>query len=180
MNIKKPTDTLNRMNSQEYRDSGKAPVFIVLDNLRSALNVGSIFRSADSFRCAEILLCGISALPPNRELNKTALGATESVSWVHVEHTIDAVLGLKSRGVIVYAVEQVSRSISLESMPFQQDVTYAFVFGNEVEGVSQEVIDACDGCIEIPQFGTKHSLNVAVCAGIVLWESAGRLHNRNL
>ena len=141
---------------------------LVLDNVRSALNVGSVFRSADAFRIAHIHLCGITAQPPHREISKTALGATESVPWSYHESTADAVKALQADGMKVYALEQVEGSIPLEQMPVSAPL--AIVFGHEMEGVSQDVVDLCDGALEIAQSGTKHSLNVAVCAGIVCWE----------
>ena len=141
----------------------------MLDNVRSALNVGSVFRTADAFRIEKIMLCGITACPPNKDILKTALGATASVAWEHHENTKEAVVMLKSSGFRVYAVEQVSGSTPLED--FQPDGNrLAVVFGHEMDGVGQSVIDVCDGAIEIRQGGTKHSLNIAVCAGIICWE----------
>ncbi len=167
---------LERLSREQYSGATKAAVYVVLDNVRSALNVGSVFRSADAFRCESIFLCGITAIPPDREINKTALGATETVSWKYYHETSEAISILKAQGVKVFAIEQAAGSLFLDQFIAESNERYAFVFGNEVDGVTQEVVDTCDGCLEIPQFGTKHSLNVAVCAGIVLYHTAGRLH----
>ncbi len=169
MNIKTANDDLGRLDESSYKSAEKMPVYVILDNVRSAQNIGSFFRTMDAFRCAKLLICGICAKPPHREINKTALGATETVDWEYFEHTKDAVLSLKEEGVKVYAVEQATNSISLDEWESEQSDKVGVVFGNEVMGVSQDVIDLCDGCIEIPQFGTKHSLNIAVCGGITLW-----------
>ncbi len=169
MNIKIANDDLGRLNESAYRDAEKMPIYVILDNVRSAQNVGSFFRTMDAFRCEKLVLCGICAQPPHREINKTALGATESVEWEYFEDTIDAVDSLRAKGVKVFAVEQATDSISLDDWTSNADEKIALVFGNEVMGVDQGVIDKCDGCIEIPQFGTKHSLNIAVCAGITIW-----------
>jgi tRNA G18 (ribose-2'-O)-methylase SpoU len=175
MNIKRSMQALERLNTQEYSEAKKAAVYIVLDNVRSALNVGSVFRTADAFRCESILLCGITATPPNKEINKTALGATETVSWKYYPETTDALIFLKSQGIKVFSVEQATGSIFLDQFQIEINEKYAFVFGNEVDGVAQNIVNTSDACLEIPQFGTKHSLNVAVCAGIVLYHTAGRL-----
>jgi len=143
---------------------------IVVDNVRSALNVGSIFRTADAFALEKIYLCGITATPPHREILKTALGSTETVVWEHVAETLEAVNALKSMGYKTFAVEQVESSIPLQAVELAIQQKTALVFGNEVDGVGEAVIENCDACIEIPQFGTKHSINVAVCVGIVAWE----------
>jgi tRNA G18 (ribose-2'-O)-methylase SpoU len=161
-------EALGRPDLDTYRQLAKLPVHLVLDNVRSALNVGSVFRSADAFRIAHIHLCGITAQPPHREISKTALGATESVPWSYHESTTEAVRAIQIKGMKVYVLEQVEGSIPLEQMPVSAPL--AIVFGHEMEGVSQEVVDLCDGALEIAQSGTKHSLNVAVCAGIVCWE----------
>jgi 23S rRNA (guanosine2251-2'-O)-methyltransferase len=149
-------------------------LIIILDNIRSALNVGAIFRTADAFAVAQISVCGITAQPPNREVLKTALGATDTVSWQYFEHTTDAIANAKSKGFAVLAVEQVENSIMLQDFAAQRasfaSNRFAIVLGNEVEGVAQTALSHCDGCIEIPQFGSKHSLNVSVAAGIVAWE----------
>ena len=161
---------LNRLTAEEYKTSKKTPVIIILDHVRSLNNVGSVFRSADAFRMEGVYLCGITSTPPNAEIHKTALGAEETVEWKYFEKTIDAVNELKGQGYIICALEQAEDSISLENLPLDKNKKYAIVVGHEVKGVQQEVIDACEMCIEIPQFGTKHSLNVSVAAGIVLWD----------
>jgi 23S rRNA (guanosine2251-2'-O)-methyltransferase len=163
-------DELNRISPEEFRNQEKFPLVIVLDNIRSMMNIGSVFRTADAFGLEGIYLCGITATPPNREIHKTALGATESVLWKHFEKTTDAIKQLKNSGYIVIAIEQTDSSISLADFKPEKDKKYAVVFGNEVKGVEDEVLSICDTCIEIPQFGTKHSLNVSVTAGIVIWD----------
>ena len=161
---------LNRITPEEYKSSDKTPVIIVLDNVRSLYNVGSVFRTADAFRVEAIYLCGITGQPPHPEIHKSALGATESVTWKHFEKTIDAIKELKDNSYSIYAIEQVDKSIDLKDFTPKQGNKYAFVFGNEIKGVSEEILPLCDGCIEIPQFGTKHSFNIAVSVGIVLWQ----------
>ncbi|MCA1750696.1 MAG: RNA methyltransferase [Cryomorphaceae bacterium] len=173
MNTKLSLDALNRPNVEEFEKLPKQPVHVILDNVRSAQNVGSIFRTMDAFRCARLHLCGITPAPPHREINKTALGATASVPHSTHAETIGAIKQLRSRGLTIYAVEQTENSIDLAKFERAEGVEIALIFGNEVEGVDQSVIDACDGSLEISQFGTKHSLNIAVCAGIVLWQIAG-------
>jgi len=163
-------DELNRKSVDEFKRSEKIPVIVVMDNIRSMHNVGSVFRTADAFLLEAIYLCGYTAQPPHRDINKTALGATETVSWNHFATTVEAVNELQKNGYKVYAIEQVESSISLEKFSIRADEKTAVVFGNEVEGVQQEVIAMCEGCIEIPQLGMKHSLNISVAAGIVLWE----------
>jgi len=163
-------DELNRKSVDEFKRSEKVPVIVVMDNIRSMHNVGSVFRTADAFLLEAIYLCGYTAQPPHRDINKTALGATETVVWKHFATTVDAVKKLQTNGYKVYAIEQVENSISLEKFNIRSDEKTAVVFGNEVEGVAQDVIALCDGCIEIPQLGMKHSLNISVAAGIVLWE----------
>ena len=157
------------MSVAEFRDSEKQPIVVVLDHVRSLYNVGSVFRSSDAFRIEGVFLCGITARPPHPEIHKTALGAEESVPWKYFERTEDAVSLLKEEGYIVLAVEQCEGSTMLQNFQRQPDRKYAIVLGNEVKGVQQQIVDSCDGCLEIPQFGTKHSLNVSVAAGIVLW-----------
>jgi len=164
-------DELGRKSTEEFKSASKIPIVIVLDNVRSMNNIGSVFRTADAFLLEGIYLCGVTATPPHREIQKTALGATESVSWKHFPSTIDAVNELKKDGFTVYAVEQAENSTMLDKLNLP-DKKIALVFGNEVSGVEQSVIDACAGCIEIPQYGTKHSLNLAVSMGIVIWEIA--------
>jgi 23S rRNA (guanosine2251-2'-O)-methyltransferase len=163
-------DELNRKSVDEFKRSEKIPVIVVMDNIRSMHNVGSVFRTADAFLLEAIYLCGYTAQPPHRDINKTALGATETVTWKHFATTVEAVKELQADGYKVYAIEQVESSISLENFSIAADEKTAVVFGNEVEGVQQEVIGICEGCIEIPQLGMKHSLNISVAAGIVLWE----------
>ena len=162
------TSELNRLSAEEFRTHQKFPIIIVLDNVRSGLNVGSIFRSADAFNIEKIICCGITPTPPNREVLKSALGSTETVEWEHASVTLEKVEKLKVEGVKVYAVEQTENSVFLNEFERDPGVTYAFVLGNEVDGVDQSVIDSCHGALEIQQHGTKHSLNVAVCAGVVM------------
>ena len=163
-------DELNRKSVAEFKQSGKLPLVVVLDNVRSLHNIGSIFRTCDAFLIEAIYLCGISATPPNREIHKTALGAEESVDWKYFETAMQAVEHLQENGYAVWGVEQTENSISLTNFSIEPGKRYALVFGNEVRGIEQEVVDCCQRCIEIPQFGTKHSFNVSVSAGIVLWE----------
>jgi 23S rRNA (guanosine2251-2'-O)-methyltransferase len=163
-------EELNRKTVEEFREAQKHPVRVVLSNVRSLNNIGSVFRTCDAFLLEGIILCGITATPPHREINKTALGATESVVWEYMEDTADTVRKLHGKGYLVYAVEQTRNSCMLHEFSPDRDARYALVFGHEINGVDQEVIDLCDGILEIPQHGTKHSLNIAVSAGIVLWE----------
>tara|TARA_B110000003_G_C16571622_1_gene504527 strand:+ start:430 stop:957 length:528 start_codon:yes stop_codon:yes gene_type:complete len=160
---------LGRINVQEFKDAKKTPITILLDNVRSANNVGSIFRTSDAFLIEKIILCGITAIPPNKQIRKAALGATSSVKWEFVNKTIDAVNRLKKEGYYTIAVEQTKMSTSLENFRLVKK-PIAIIMGNEVNGISQEVVDKCDNVIEIPQFGTKHSLNISVSTGIVLWD----------
>ncbi|HTN69287.1 MAG TPA: RNA methyltransferase [Dysgonamonadaceae bacterium] len=162
-------EELNRIDIEEFKEADKIGLTVVLDNVRSLKNVGSVFRTSDAFRVNKILLCGITATPPHVDIHKTALGAEDSVSWRYFDETLTAVNELKSQGYTVFAVEQTENSISLEELSLDNDKKYAVVLGHEVHGVQQEVIDASHGCIEIPQYGTKHSLNISVAAGIVLW-----------
>jgi 23S rRNA (guanosine2251-2'-O)-methyltransferase len=166
---------LNRLTPEAYKAQAKTPVILVLDNIRSALNVGSAFRTADSFALAGIYLCGITATPPHREILKTAIGATESVDWQYFETTAAAVQSLKEDNFKVFAIEQVEEKIWLQDVDIQIDTKYALIFGNEVKGVSNDVLPLVDDCIEIPQFGTKHSLNIAVSVGIVVWDFVKKL-----
>ena len=168
---------MGRMNVEEFKASKKMPLIIVLDDVRSMYNVGSVFRTADAFRVEAIYLCGITAQPPHPEIHKTALGAEDTVAWQHFPTALEAVESLKQKGYIVYSIEQCEGSTMLSSLDSQLSTLnskYALILGNEVKGVHQEVVDASDGCIEIPQFGTKHSLNVSTTAGIVIWEFAKR------
>lgn len=162
-------EELNRISVEEFREAEKIPLVVVLDNVRSRHNIGSVFRTGDAFRVEEILLCGITGTPPDVEIHKTALGAEDAVRWRYFEDTLSAVKTLKSEGYTVFSIEQAENSISLKSLTPEKSKKYAVILGHEVQGVAQEVIDASDGCIEIPQYGTKHSLNVSVAAGIVIW-----------
>ena len=168
---------LNRISIEDFRKSSKVPVTIVLDNIRSLNNIGSIFRTSDSFRVEKIHLCGISATPPHREIHKTALGATDSVKWEYFKKTNDSLAKLKSQGYIIIAIEQFDNSINLEKYSPSFNDKLALVFGNEIKGISDEIIENIDLCLEIPQFGTKHSFNVSVSAGIVLWHISQKLKN---
>jgi tRNA G18 (ribose-2'-O)-methylase SpoU len=163
-------DELHRKTVTEFKQSGKLPLVVVLDNVRSLHNIGSIFRTCDAFLIEAIYLCGISATPPHKEIHKTALGAEDSVDWKYFDTAKQAVEHLQADDYAVLGVEQTENSISLVDFTIEPEKRYALVFGNEVRGIEQEVVDRCDGCIEIPQFGTKHSFNVSVSAGIVLWE----------
>jgi len=168
-------DELNRLSPEEYHMTPKLPITIVLDNIRSCHNIGSVFRTADALLVEKIFLCGFTAIPPNREIHKTALDAEKSVEWEYVEETEKAVQRLKSSGYKVFAVEQVENSIPLTRFCVEKGSGIALVFGNEVKGVQQSVINQCDGAIEIPQYGTKHSFNISVSVGIVLWEMTRKL-----
>jgi 23S rRNA (guanosine2251-2'-O)-methyltransferase len=168
-------DELGRVAADDFKEQMKFPIVLVLDNLRSALNVGSAFRTADGFALEKIVLCGISATPPHREILKTALGATDSVEWVHFDSVTTALEELKSEDYQVLAVEQTDSSVFLQDFLIEKNKKYALVFGNEVEGVSDEAMALCETAIEIPQYGTKHSFNVSVCLGIVSWEFVRRL-----
>jgi tRNA G18 (ribose-2'-O)-methylase SpoU len=160
---------LERISVENFKSLKKTPIVVVLDNVRSALNVGSCFRTSDAFRTEKIYLCGITAVPPNKEIRKSALGATDSVDWEYQESTKDVVLDLKKKGYLTIAIEQANKSIMLNDFS-ETNTPIAVVFGNEVNGVQQSVIDVCDNCIEIPQIGTKHSLNISVSVGVVLWD----------
>ena len=163
-------EELDRLEVEEYKESKKIPVMVVLDNIRSQNNIGSVFRTADAFRLEGIYLCGITATPPHREIHKTALGATESVSWEYRTETIDAIIELKEKDYQILSVEQVEGAVSLDQLTLLPGEKYAIVFGHEIRGVEQDVVDLSDRCVEIPQYGTKHSLNISVAAGIVIWE----------
>jgi len=169
MGQKLQNQALKRLTVDEFKNAEKRPVILVLDNVRSLNNVGSAFRTADAFLIEEIFLCGLTGAPPNKEIEKTALGATSTVKWTYFKSTLEALVYLKKNAYIVYAIEQAEYSISLKDFCYTSEKT-ALVFGNEVYGVEQEVIDACAGAIEIPQRGSKHSLNISVTVGIVLWE----------
>jgi tRNA G18 (ribose-2'-O)-methylase SpoU len=161
---------LGRISIDEFKSAEKTPIIIVLDNIRSLNNIGSVFRTSDSFRLQKIYLCGITAQPPHRDIHKTAIGATESVEWEYVEDTVNLVERLNEAGVKTYAIEQTENSVLLNDFQPEKESPVAIVMGNEVEGVQQEVIDRCTGVIEIPQIGTKHSLNISVCTGIIVWD----------
>jgi len=168
-------DELNRASVAEFKSQKKLPVTVVLDNVRSMHNIGSIFRTSDGFAVEQIYLCGITAQPPHREIEKTALGATQSISWTYFETPLEAIEQLRTNGYRVIAIEQAENSILLNEFKPDTNEKYALVFGNEVNGVSDEVMEKIDACIEIPQFGTKHSFNVVVSAGIVLWDFFSKL-----
>lgn len=161
---------LGRKTVEEFKQTNKTPIIVVLDNIRSLNNVGSVFRTSDAFLIEKIYLCGITATPPNKEIHKTALGATESVDWEYVESTMDLVESLKAKGIKVLSIEQAENSTMLDTFTPETNQKYAVVFGNEVKGVQQAVVSASDMCIEIPQLGTKHSLNISVSCGVVLWD----------
>ncbi len=169
---------LNRIDTNTFKQAEKLPVVIILDNVRSQHNVGSVFRTADAFRVEKVYLCGITSTPSNnREVHKTALGAEETVEWDYETETVQVVCALKEEGYKIYAVEQAENALSLERLSIEKEKKYALIFGNEVKGVQQEVINQSDGCIEIPQFGTKHSFNISVSVGIVLWQIARPMVN---
>ena len=168
---------LNRLTVDEFKQAEKLPLIVVLDEVRSLHNIGSVFRTSDAFLIKRIYLCGITATPPHPEIHKTALGAEDTVDWVYKKQTFEAIEELHNEGYIVLAIEQVECSTMLNSLSLDADKKYAIVMGNEVKGIQQEVVNACDGCIEIPQYGTKHSLNVSVTTGIVLWEFTKRMMN---
>ena len=161
---------LERKSVADFKNSDKTPIIIVLDDIRSLHNIGSVFRTSDAFLIEKIYLCGITATPPNKEIHKTALGATETVAWEHHDNVLEVIQNLKEQGVQTLAIEQVESATFLQEFKVDKKQKYAIVFGNEVHGVTQEAVALCDGCIEIPQLGTKHSLNIAVNAGIVVWD----------
>lgn len=168
---------LNRLTTEEFKLRKKTPLVVVLDNVRSLHNVGSVFRTSDAYLVEAVCLCGITSTPPHAEIHKSALGAENSVDWVYFEDTLEAIKELKTKGFEVLAIEQAEGSTMLNQLEINPSGKYAVVLGNEVKGVQQAVVDACDGCIEIPQYGTKHSLNVSVTAGIIIWEFASKLFN---
>ena len=175
MNRKKLVTEMGRIDRDAFVQAEKLPLVVVLDNVRSLHNVGSVFRTSDAFRVERIVLCGITATPPSVEIHKTALGAEDVVEWQYFESTVDAVAALRGEGCKIYSIEQCQGSIALQDFVTAPGERYAVVFGNEVKGVQQVVVDASDGALEIPQFGTKHSLNVSVTAGMVIWEFARKL-----
>ena len=168
---------LARLTNTEFKATTKTPLIVILDNIRSLNNIGSVFRTSDAFLIEKIYLCGITAKPPHKDIHKTALGSTESVDWEHVDDTLELVLKLKEEGVIIAAIEQADNAIMLQDFKPIKDQKLAVIFGNEVKGVQQEVVSASDHCIEIPQYGTKHSLNISVSCGVVLWDLFSKLKN---
>ncbi|WP_417363602.1 RNA methyltransferase [Galbibacter sp.] len=168
---------LNRLEVEAFKKATKTPVIIVLDNIRSLNNIGSVFRTADAFLIEKIYLCGITATPPHKDIHKTALGATESVDWEYVEDTNEVVNKLKAEGVITVAIEQAENATMLDEFSIEASNRYAIVFGNEVKGVKQTVVSNTDHVVEIPQFGTKHSLNISVSVGVVVWDLFAKLSN---
>lgn len=175
MNRKKLVTEMGRISGDDFRNAEKLPLVVVLDNVRSLHNVGSVFRTSDAFRVQKIVLCGITATPPNTEIHKTALGAEDVVEWQYFQSTDEAVAMLREEGYRIYSIELCDGSIALQNFNTLPGERYAVILGNEVKGVQQSVVDASDGAIEIPQFGTKHSLNVSVTAGMVIWEFANKL-----
>ena len=174
-NKKLTVEEMHRLTVDEFKRAPKLPLAVVLDNVRSLHNVGSVFRTADAFRIEKIVLCGITACPPSAEIHKTALGAEDAVAWEYAADTLQAILTLKEAGYETLAVEQAENSHKLGAFVFEKEKKYALVLGNEVKGVRQDVVDACDGVVEISQHGTKHSLNVSVTAGIVMWEASKQM-----
>ena len=166
---------LDRLNVSEFKSAEKTPLIIVLDNIRSLNNIGSVFRTSDAFLIEKIFLCGITATPPHNDIRKTALGSTQTVDWEYAESTLEVIHRLKTEGVHVISIEQAEKATQLHDFTPMDNITYALVFGNEVKGVSQEVVDASDTIIEIPQFGTKHSLNISVSCGVVVWDVFSKL-----
>jgi tRNA G18 (ribose-2'-O)-methylase SpoU len=167
---------LVRKSYEDFKLADKTPLIIILDDIRSLNNIGSVFRTADAFLIEKIYLCGITAIPPNKEIHKTALGATETVDWEHAENVLDVIANLKNQEIKVFAIEQVENAIFLQNFETEKNQKYAVVLGNEVFGVAQKAVEICDGTIEIPQLGTKHSLNIAVSAGIIVWDLFKKLH----
>jgi tRNA G18 (ribose-2'-O)-methylase SpoU len=173
-------EELNRISVDQFKVIKKFPIVLILDNIRSMYNVGSVFRSADAFLVEEIALCGITAKPPHREINKTALGATDTVKWSYFDTTIQAIGYYQSKNYRLVAIEQVENGTSLQDFQPVLDQPYAFIFGNEVFGVEQEIVNLADDCLEIPQFGTKHSLNISVSVGILLWDYLSKIKIKTL
>lgn len=172
-------EELNRISVDEFKKTEKSKLVIVLDNIRSLHNIGSVFRTSDAFLVESIYLCGITATPPNKEIHKTALGATESVDWKYFKTTIEAIDALRKNNFKIYAIEQAENSASLLDMTFDANQPTAVIFGNEVYGVEQNIVDSCDACIEVPQLGTKHSFNISVTAGMVLWDYFSKTRKTN-
>ena len=178
MSRKLKNSELQRQSIAEFKASEKTPLIVVLDNIRSLNNIGSVFRTSDAFRIAKIYLCGITAQPPHKDIHKTALGATDTVSWEYIENTKAIIEKLQAEHVLCLAIEQAENSIMLDEFQPKKGQKYAVVMGNEVKGVQQEIVSICDGIIEIPQIGTKHSLNIAVSCGIVLWDIFSKMKNK--
>ncbi len=168
-------DELGRLTVDDFKSAEKRPIVLILDDVRSLNNIGSAFRTADAFRCQSIYLCGITATPPHREIHKTALGAEDSVDWKYEKNVVDAIKTLKSQGYSIIAIEQAEGSIMLNEFNPEESKKYAFIFGHEINGVSDAALEHCDSAIEIPQSGTKHSINISVCVGIVVWEVCRKL-----
>jgi tRNA G18 (ribose-2'-O)-methylase SpoU len=166
---------LQRLNVSEFKEATKTPIIVVLDNIRSLNNIGSVFRTADAFLIEKIYLCGITATPPHKDIHRTALGATDSVAWEYVKDTQQVIDKLHIEGIVTLAIEQAENATMLNNLSVESSKKYAVVFGNEVKGVAQDVVSACNKVIEIPQFGTKHSLNISVSAGVVLWDLFSKL-----
>ena len=177
-NRKLKNNELDRKTPQGFKASKKTPLIIILDNIRSLNNVGSVFRTADAFLIQKIYLCGITATPPHKDIHKTALGATDSVEWEYVKNTFELIESLKDEKIKIISIEQAEESVSLENFSPDNNTTYAIVFGNEVKGVSQEVVSASDTVLEIPQYGTKHSLNISVSCGVVVWDLFVKIGSR--
>ncbi len=167
---------LNRIDVEDFKKIEKTPLIVILDNIRSLNNIGSVFRTSDAFVIEKIYLCGITATPPNKEIHKTALGSTESIDWEYVEDTLSLVKKLKDLNIKIASIEQADNAMMLQEFVVEKDQKYAVVFGNEVKGVQQEVVSASDYCIEIPQYGTKHSLNISVSVGVVVWDFWAKLN----
>lgn len=177
MNRKLKNSELDRLDVSTFKTADKSPIIVVLDNIRSLNNIGSVFRSSDAFLIEKIYLCGITAQPPHNDIRKTALGSTETVDWEYCENTLEVIQKLKSQNVKICSIEQAENATMLNNFEPQPNTTYALVFGNEVKGVAQDVVDASDLVIEIPQYGTKHSLNISVSAGVVIWDIFSKLQN---
>ena len=176
MNRKLKNSELNRKDVAQFKAAAKTPIIVILDNIRSLNNIGSVFRTADAFLIEKIYLCGITAQPPHKDIQKTALGATDSVAWEYVEDVISLAQKLKEQNIHLCAIEQAEDSVSLQDFQIQKNQKYAVVFGNEVKGVQQEIVSAANTVIEIPQFGTKHSLNISVSCGVVLWDLFSKMN----